>query len=130
ATVQKPEPGERPSSFTKSLFLGEIHDELVFPFPRPDDAEQEKIRGLIASLREYCDQYYDPREVEEQRWVGDETIAALGERGILGLYVDEKYGGQGLSQTGYSRVFEAIGQIDGTLAIVLGVHQSIGFKGI
>jgi acyl-CoA dehydrogenase family protein 9 len=27
-------------------------------------------------------------------------------------------------------VFESIGQIDGTLAIVLGVHQSIGFKGI
>ncbi len=28
------------------------------------------------------------------------------------------------------RVFETIGQIDATLAIVLGVHQSIGFKGI
>ena len=48
----------------------------------------------------------------------------------LGLYVDEKYGGQGLSQTGYARVFETIGQIDATLAIVLGVHQSIGYKGI
>ena len=43
---------------------------------------------------------------------------------------DEEYGGQGLSQTGYARVFETIGQIDATLAIVLGVHQSIGFKGI
>ena len=40
------------------------------------------------------------------------------------------YGGQGLSQTGYARVFETFGQIDATLAIVLGVHQSIGFKGI
>ncbi|MGZ5308780.1 MAG: acyl-CoA dehydrogenase family protein, partial [Solirubrobacterales bacterium] len=118
------------SSFAKSLFLGEIHDHLVFPFPRPDPGEQEKIRGLINALHGYCDEHYDPRAVEEQRWVGDETIAALGEIGILGLYVDEKYGGQGLSQTGYSRVFEAIGQIDATLAIVLGVHQSIGFKGI
>jgi len=44
--------------------------------------------------------------------------------------VDEKYGGQGLSQTGYARVFETIGEIDATLAIVLGVHQSIGYKGI
>ena len=44
--------------------------------------------------------------------------------------MDEHYGGQGLSQTGYARVFETIGQIDATLAIVLGVHQSIGFKGI
>ncbi|MFN2613080.1 MAG: acyl-CoA dehydrogenase family protein [Solirubrobacterales bacterium] len=131
ATIERDEPaGEGISSFSKSLFLGEIHDELVFPFPRPDQAEQEKIRGLIDSLREYCAESYDPRKVEEQRWVGDDVIRELGERGLLGLYVPEKYGGQGLSQTGYSRVFEAIGQIDGTLAIVLGVHQSIGFKGI
>src|SRR5262249_50176638 len=52
------------------------------------------------------------------------------EIGALGLYVDEAYGGQGLSQTGYARVFETVGQIDATLAIVLGVHQSIGYKGI
>ncbi len=131
ATIEEKKPeAEKVSSFAKSLFLGEIHEELVFPFPRPDQSEQERIRGLITSLREFCDEHYDPRAVEEQRWVGDEVIAGLGERGLLGLYVDEKYGGQGLSQTGYARVFEAIGQIDATLAIVLGVHQSIGFKGI
>ena len=60
----------------------------------------------------------------------DEILRDLGEIGVLGLYVDEKYGGQGLSQTGYARVFETIGEIDATLSIVLGVHQSIGFKGI
>ena len=48
----------------------------------------------------------------------------------MGLYVPEEYGGQGLSQTGYARVFEAIGQVHGSLTIGLGVHQSIGFKGI
>ena len=42
----------------------------------------------------------------------------------------EEYGGQGLSQTGYARVFEAIAKIDTTLSVVLGVHQSIGYKGI
>ena len=42
----------------------------------------------------------------------------------------EEYGGQGLSQTGYCRVFETFAQIDGTLSVVMGVHQSIGFKGI
>ena len=50
--------------------------------------------------------------------------------GLCGLYVAEEYGGQGLSQTGYARVFETFAQIDATLSIVLGVHQSIGFKGI
>ncbi|MGZ5412786.1 MAG: acyl-CoA dehydrogenase family protein [Solirubrobacterales bacterium] len=118
------------SSFAKSLFCGEIHEELVFPWPSTDPSEQDRIRDLNRRLREYCAEHYDPRKVEEERWIPDEVLRDLGEIGALGLYVDERYGGQGLSQTGYARVFETIGEIDATLAIVLGVHQSIGFKGI
>ena len=62
--------------------------------------------------------------------MGDDKIAELGERGLTGLYVPERYGGAGLSQTGYCRVFEQFAQIDGTLSVVMGVHQSIGMKGI
>jgi acyl-CoA dehydrogenase family protein 9 len=58
------------------------------------------------------------------------VIRDLGEAGLLGLYVPEEYGGQGLSQTGYARVFETFNQIDATLSIVMGVHQSIGYKAI
>ena len=72
----------------------------------------------------------DHRKIEEERWIGDGTIRELGEAGLCGLYVDERYGGQGLSQTGYARVLETFAQIDATLSIVLGVHQSIGYKGI
>jgi acyl-CoA dehydrogenase family member 9 len=117
------------SSFAKSMFLGEIHEDVVFPFPQPDPAEQEKIRGLVASVRELA-QTIDPRKMEEERWVPDDLIAQLGERGLMGLYVPEEYGGQGLSQTGYCRVFEEFAQVDATLSVVLGVHQSIGMKGI
>ena len=118
------------SSFTKSLFLGEIHEDVVFPYPKPDEAEQQKIRELVASVRELAEEKIDPRAMEEERWVPDKLIAELGERGMCGLYVPEKYGGQGLSQTGYCRVFEEFAQIDPTLSVVLGVHQSIGMKGI
>jgi alkylation response protein AidB-like acyl-CoA dehydrogenase len=117
----------RVSSFAKSLFLGEIHEDLVFPFPKPDPEEQDRIRALIASLREIP---YDATKIEEERWLGDDMIAELGERGLLGLYVPEEYGGQGLSQTGYCRVSEVFAQIDATLSVVMGVHQSIGMKGI
>jgi acyl-CoA dehydrogenase family protein 9 len=131
ATTTQEAPEEQSvSSFAKSLFRGEIHEELVFPFPMPSGEEQEKVRGLIASLREYADEAYDERRFEEERWIPDEVLAGLGERGLMGLYVPEEYGGQGLSQTGYCRVSEAFGQIDGTLAVVMGVHQSIGMKGI
>jgi acyl-CoA dehydrogenase family member 9 len=131
-TATTPErPAERAgvSSFCKSLFLGEIHEELVFPWPEPDAAEQERVRQLIAAAREIGERI-DPRKIEEDRWVGDRLIRELAEAGLLGLYVPERYGGQGLSQTGYARVFETFTQIDATLSIVLGVHQSIGYKGI
>src|SRR5215211_2909891 len=131
ATTEKPKAAEQGvSSFAKSLFAGEIHEELVFPWPEPDPGEQDKIRALNASLRELAAEKIDPREIEERRWLGDDVVRELGERGLCGLYVPEEYGGQGLSQTGYARVFETFAQIDATLSIVMGVHQSIGFKGI
>jgi len=130
ATTEQPsEPLHGVSSFAKSLFLGEIHEELVFPYPKPGDAEQEKVRRLVQSAREFGEGY-DQHAVEERRWIGDDVIAELGERGLTGLYVPEQYGGAGLSQTGYCRVFEQFSQIDGTLSVVMGVHQSIGMKGI
>jgi acyl-CoA dehydrogenase family protein 9 len=129
-TTQPTPPLEGVSSFAKSLFLGEIHDDIVFPYPKPEAGEQDHVRSLIASLRELAAESIDPRKIEEERWVGDDLIRALGERGLCGLYVPRRYGGQGLSQTGYCRVFETLAQIDPTLSVVMGVHQSIGMKGI
>jgi alkylation response protein AidB-like acyl-CoA dehydrogenase len=130
AIPRRKEAQEGVSSFAKSLFLGEIHEDLVFPWPAPDPDEQDRIRELNARIRDYCAENYDARKAEEERWIPDQVLRDLGEIGALGLYVEPEYGGQGLSQTGYARVFETVGQIDATLAIVLGVHQSIGFKGI
>src|SRR6266516_3247368 len=131
ATTERPaeDRAEDASSFAKSLFLGEIPEEMVFPWPRPRADEQDRIRGLIAAAHEIGDAL-DHRKIEEKRWIGDDVIRRLGEAGLCGLYVPERCGGQGLSQTGYARVFETFARIDSTLSIILGVHQSIGVKGI
>src|SRR5213596_1722885 len=121
---------ERVSSFSKALALGEIHEDVVFPYPIPRGEEAEKVRGLIRGFRDYAAQHIDSREIDETGTISDKVYRDLGELGLMGLYVDEAYGGQGLSQTGYARVFEAIGQVNGSLTIGMGVHQSIGFKGI
>jgi acyl-CoA dehydrogenase family member 9 len=118
------------SSFTKALALGEIHEDVVFPYPIPRGEEADKVRGLIQGFREYAATHIDSREIDETGTISDQVYRDLGELGLMGLYVDPKYGGQGLSQTGYARVFEAIGQADGSLTIGMGVHQSIGLKGI
>src|SRR5918992_3226236 len=128
-TERGSEPAQRVSSFAKSLFLGEIHEDLVFPYPKVDEDEARRVRDLIRELQSWA-VGYDQREAEEKGWIGDKTVAELGELGMCGLYVPEEYGGQGLSQTGYCRMFETVAQVDGTLSVVLGVHQSIGMKGI
>jgi alkylation response protein AidB-like acyl-CoA dehydrogenase len=118
------------SSFSKALVLGEIHEDMVFPYPIPRGDEADKTRTLVRRFREYADEHIDPRKIDEDAWIPDEIYRDLGELGFMGLWVPEEYGGQGLSQTGYARVFEAIGQVSGSLTIGMGVHQSIGYKGI
>src|SRR4051812_21730102 len=66
------------SLFAKSLFLGEIHEEMVFPWPQTDADEQEKVRGLIAAAHEIAGGL-DPRKIEEERWIGDDVIRQLGD---------------------------------------------------
>src|SRR5947208_14742189 len=95
-TTQDTAPKHGVSSFSKSLFLGEIHEDLVFPYPKPDGDEQDRIRHLVKQAREFA-QTYDPRKVEDDRWIGDDKIAELGERGLMGLYVPTEYGGAGLT---------------------------------
>ena len=117
-------------SFTKSLFLGRVASELVLPYPVMDSDERVKVESLAGAARDYLRNVYDPAKAERDGWVGDDTISDLGALGLLGLFVDEQYGGQGLSQSGYCRVMEEFGRVDGALAVVMGVHQSIGTKPI
>ncbi|MGH3431672.1 MAG: acyl-CoA dehydrogenase family protein [Thermocrispum sp.] len=123
-------PESEPSSFAKAMFAGALPDELVFPYPALARDESKKVHGLISSAHEFLGASYNPWQVEKDRWVGDDIIRGLGEGGLLGLYVAEEFGGQGLSQTGYCRVMEEFGGVDATLSVVMGVHQSIGMKPI
>src|SRR5690606_5279029 len=97
-------------SFAASLFTGRLCTDMVTPFPTPEPAEVERVKTLVAALRDVTADH-DPKQAEDDRWIGDDLIARLGEAGLMGLYVDPAYGGAGLTQTGYCRVFEEIGLV-------------------
>jgi acyl-CoA dehydrogenase family protein 9 len=117
---------QRVTSFAKSLMLGEIHEDLVFPWPRPDEEEAARVRELVRVFRAYAADHIDPRAIDDAGWIEDRVFTDLGELGLMGLYVPTQYGDQGLSRKG----LEAFGQSGGSLVVALGVHQSIGMKGI
>ena len=70
-------------------------------------------------------------QIEEERWIGDEVIRELGEIGAAAASTSTRSTAARASRRPATRASSRpFAQIDATLSIVLGVHQSIGFKGI
>ncbi len=127
-TVQKP-------SFLRGVFAGAINDSLLFPYPPPlderDAGEARVVRRLIASLHEMvAGGVVDSARFDEEEAVSEEAIRAFAEAGILGITIPKEYGGLGLSNTGYARVFAAVAAVDASLGVVVGVHCGLGSKAI
>lgn len=72
----------------------------------------------------------DPVKNEEISKLPTETENSLWELGAFGIQVPNEMGGMGLNNTQYGRMCEIVGVNDLGLGIVIGAHQSIGFKGI
>jgi very long chain acyl-CoA dehydrogenase len=60
--------------------------------------------------------------------VEPKTLEGLWDMGTFSLQVPQDLGGLGLSNTQYARMVEIVGAHDLAVGIVLGAHQSIGFK--
>lgn len=121
---------DKTQSFLKSLFTGEVRQEIIFPYPFMKPQEQDDLRIILDSFREFARDHIDSAEIDRQGFIAREVFAGLKELGFFGLAIPEKYGGAGLSQTAYSRVFEEICTVDASLGVSLGAHLSIGSKGI
>jgi acyl-CoA dehydrogenase family protein 9 len=117
-------------SFTRQLFAGTIDDAILFPYPRISEDEDRRVTAFLDELRAYLDAHVDREWIDEHEQVPAEVIEGLRKIGLWGISIPAEYGGMGLSQSAYCRVFELVTGYDVGLAIILGVHLSIGIKGI
>ena len=122
-------------SFLRSLFSGEIEDELLFPYPAPLDErnpdEAALVRRLVASLHAMVSSgLIDSRRFDEEETLPEDVIRAFASAGLLGITIPKAYGGAGLSNSGYARVFGAVAAVDPSLAVLIGVHCGLGGKAI
>ncbi|XP_055545741.1 very long-chain specific acyl-CoA dehydrogenase, mitochondrial-like [Wyeomyia smithii] len=119
------------TSFMANLFRGEICPKQVFPFPEAADQEQkEYIKSLAGPVHEFLTERYNPVESEHLGRPAQAILDELWESGSFGLMAPEEYGGLGLTNIGYATMGDAVGAVDLGLAVVMGAHQSIGWKGI
>ena len=122
-------PDENPS-FTKGLFLGEIREEMVFPFPRLTGDERESLAAVLDAFRAFAADNIDTRKHDHDGRFPEAMREGFHALGLMGLNIPEEYGGFGASAKVFNRVFGEVGATDPALAVYFGAHQSIGCKGI
>ena len=118
-------------SVAKSLFVGRITEENLFPYPRIGADEAETLAMVSNSL----DNFLQDNQEEFPRWDRESAqpetfLKSLRELGLFGLIIPEDYGGIGLSNAGYTRVVEQLSSYDSSAALTVTAHSSIGMKGL
>lgn len=117
-------------SFTRQLFAGTIDDSILFPYPRISAEEDRRVSAFLAELEAYLEANLDRDWIDEHEHIPSGVIEDLKRMGLFGIALPREYGGMGFSQSAYCRVFEFVTGYDTGLAIMLGVHLSLGTKGI
>ncbi|WP_167156492.1 acyl-CoA dehydrogenase family protein [Streptomyces sp. MBT27] len=116
----------RKPSFAKELFLGRLRLDLIHPHPQPAPEDVERGEAFLAKMRDFCETRVDGRLIERQSRIPDEVVNGLKELGALGMKIDTKYGGQGLTQVYYNKALTLAGSASPAIGALLSAHQSIG----
>ena len=87
--------------------------------------EQELIRQTV---RDFAEREIKPlaQELDEKEKFSLELTKKIGELGLFGMYLPEKYGGQGLDTLSYIIAVEELARVDGSQAATLAAHNSLG----
>ncbi|WP_055533278.1 acyl-CoA dehydrogenase family protein [Streptomyces graminilatus] len=120
------EQGWRKPSFAKELFLGRFRLDLIHPHPLPPAEDFRRGEEFLARLREFCETKIDAARIEREARIPDEVVNGLKELGALGMKIDTKYGGLGLTQVYYNKALALVGSANPALGALLSAHQSIG----
>jgi alkylation response protein AidB-like acyl-CoA dehydrogenase len=94
----------------------------VIDFELSDDQ-----RILQASVREMCERLIVPnaRQWDEEERFPHEVIPALGEMGLLGMQIPERYGGAGMKFHDYVVALEEVARADASVGLTMASHNSL-----
>jgi len=87
--------------------------------------DQEILRD---SVRKFAEHEIKPvaRELDNNEEFSYETMQKMAELGLFGIFVSEKYGGQGMDYISYIIATEEIARIDGSHAATVAAENSLG----
>jgi len=91
-----------------------------------DLSEEHKL--IRETVREFAEREIKPiaQELDEKAEFSTALTKRMGELGLFGMYLPEKYGGQELDTLSYIIAVEELARIDGSQAATLAAHNSLG----
>jgi len=118
-------------SFMRSLCMGQIEQDVLFPFPTLSADQKEMLHEISGALQGLL----GSRTEDFRQWDVDGDMPAdfideLKEFGMFGLIIPEEHGGMGLGNMAYSRTLQEVGRYDASVAVTIGAHSSIGMRGL
>jgi alkylation response protein AidB-like acyl-CoA dehydrogenase len=88
----------------------------------------EEHEMLRETVRQFAEEVLEPRAVELDRtceWPED-IIAGMAELGLFGINFPEEHGGVGMDDLAYAIAVEELARVDGSAALTLAAHISLG----
>jgi short/branched chain acyl-CoA dehydrogenase len=87
--------------------------------------EQELLRRTV---REFAESRVAPvaEELDREERFPYELVGEMAELGLMGIPIDEEYGGAGADTVSYAIAIEELSRIDSSVAITVAAHTSLG----
>lgn len=99
-------------------------------FQKPDymDFELDEVsQHVAATARDFAQQHIRPfvMEWDEAQHFPIEVMRAMGQVGLMGVVVPEKYGGSGMGYIEYILIIQEIAKVCGSIGLSLAAHNSL-----
>lgn len=124
-------PDKATTGFMRSLCMGQIEQEVLFPFPVMSPDQKEMLHDITGALEDLLGSHTeDFRQWDVDGNMPAEFIDQLKDFGLFSLIIPEVHGGMGLGNMAYSRTLQEVGRYDASVAVTIGAHSSIGMRGL
>nr|WP_280953300.1 acyl-CoA dehydrogenase [Virgibacillus natechei] len=87
--------------------------------------EQEMMRKMVRDFAQK-EVAQEVERMEQEDRFPEEIIQKMGELGLMGIPIPEKYGGSGMDYTSYILAINELAKVSATLGVILSVHTSVG----
>ncbi|KAK3101158.1 hypothetical protein FSP39_001403 [Pinctada imbricata] len=101
----------------------------LLSFPELTKSKVQDLKEMVQPIERYFEEQLDSKNIDIEAKIPQKTLDDLKALGLFGQQIPTEYGGLGLNATEFARLAE-ITALDGSIAVTLAAHQSIGLKGI